>query len=243
MKQENYSNKNSRLKRIAIIPARGGSKRIPQKNIKNFCGKPMISYPIRALKESDLFDKIHISTNDNKIVNVVNQLNLEVDFYRPNDLSDDYTPLMPVIKYVVEEYRKRNQTFDEVWVILPCSPLLKAEDLVKASGIFQKLNYSNPLMAVTEYPVPIEWAFEINKKGFLKPINKGSFAIRSQDLTKKYHDAGVFYVYPNEFILNCDSEGNDENIKPYFLSKLDAIDIDYEEDWIYAEKLFKLIKR
>jgi pseudaminic acid cytidylyltransferase len=228
------------MRRIAIIPARGGSKRIPQKNIKIFCGKPMISYPIQALKESNLFNKIHVSTDEERVIDVVNQLGLEVDFYRPINLSDDYTPIMPVIKYVVEEYRKMNQIFDEVWVILPCSPLLNTKDLVNASINFKQLNSSNPLMAVTEYPVPIEWAFETNEKGVLKPLNKGDFAIRSQDLKKKYYDAGMFYIYPQEFVLNSDYFGTDENIIPYFLSKGNAIDIDDQEDWDYAEKLFKV---
>ena len=228
------------MRRIAIIPARGGSKRIPQKNIKIFCGKPMISYPIQALKESNLFNKIHVSTDEERVIDVVNQLGLEVDFFRPINLSDDYTPIMPVIKYVIEEYRKMNQIFDEVWVILPCSPLLNTKDLVNASINFQQLNSSNPLMAVTEYPVPIEWAFETNEKGVLKPLNKGDFAIRSQDLKKKYYDAGMFYIYPQEFVLNSDHFGTDENIIPYFLSKGNAIDIDDQEDWDYAEKLFKV---
>ena len=108
------------MKRIAIIPARGGSKRIPDKNIKNFCGNPMISYPIKALIESKLFEKIHVSTNERKVVEVVNKIGLKVDFYRPESLSDDYTPIMPVVKYVIGEYRKKNENFDEIWGVFPC---------------------------------------------------------------------------------------------------------------------------
>ena len=230
------------IKRIAIIPARGGSKRIPQKNIKDFCGKPMISYPIGALRESNLFDKIHVSTEDQKIIDTVNEIGLEVDFLRPNALSDDYTPIMPVIKYVVERYLEMNQSFDEIWVIFPCSPLLKAQDLIQASIQFKRDRF-NSLMAVTEYPVPIEWAFEINKKGVLVPIKKGDFKIRSQDLNKKYYDAGMFYVYSKDLVFDVDPNGSDENIIPYFLSKGNAIDIDDDQDWEYAEKLFKISKR
>jgi len=228
------------MNRIAIIPARGGSKRIPQKNIKNFCGRPMISYPIEALKKSNLFDKIHVSTDDKKIKNVVTSLGLKIDFLRPKDLSNDFTPIMPVIKFVVEQYLKMNQTFEEIWIILPCSPFLSSSDLIEASIIFNQNKFSNPLMAIAEYPVPIEWAFDINENGLLSPVKKGNFAIRSQDLKKKYHDAGMFYAYSKDIILNVDYNGSDQNFLPYLISKDKAIDIDDPEDWEYAEKLFKI---
>ena len=227
------------MNRIAIIPARGGSKRIPQKNIKNFCGRPMISYPIEALKKSNLFDKIHVSTDDKKIKNVVTSLGLKIDFLRPKDLSNDFTPIMPVIKFVVEQYLQMNQTFEEIWIILPCSPFLSSSDLIEASIIFNQNKSSNPLMAIAEYPVPIEWAFDINENGLLSPVKKGNFAIRSQDLKKKYHDAGMFYAYSKDIILNVDYNGSDQNFLPYLISKDKAIDIDDPEDWEYAEKLFK----
>ena len=229
------------MKRIAIIPARGGSKRIPQKNIKSFCGKPMISYPIQALLETNLFDKIHVSTDEKKVVEITEQQGVKVDFYRPKNLSDDYTPIMPVLKYVVEEYKKRDQIFDEVWVILPCSPMLNAKDLIKASMLFKDSPSSNSLMAVAEYPVPIEWAFELNEKGILEPVKKGAFAKRSQDLKKKYFDAGMFYIHSEATILTSEYSGSDRNIMPYLLSNEKAIDIDDIQDWNHAEKLFKLI--
>ena len=148
------------MKRIVIIPARGGSKRIQKKNIKSFCGKPIISYPIKAIIESKLFDKIHVSTDDKKVVEVVNKLGVNVDFFRPKSLSDDFTSIVPVVKYVVDRYKKMNQNFNEVWVILPCSPLLKSSDLIEASSLFNKNKISNSLMSVTEYPVPVEWALK-----------------------------------------------------------------------------------
>tara|TARA_B100000579_G_C22847574_1_gene865337 strand:+ start:370 stop:1068 length:699 start_codon:yes stop_codon:yes gene_type:complete len=228
------------MKRIAIIPARGGSKRIQKKNIKNFCGKPIISYPIKAIIESKLFDKIHISTDDKEVVEVVNKLGVDVDFYRPKSLSDDFTSIVPVVKYVVDRYKKMNQNYNEVWVILPCSPLLKSNDLIEASILFNKTKNSNSLMSVTEYPAPVEWAFKKDKKGNLKPLNEGAFKIRSQDLDKKYYDAGMFYIYSELYILNTDYNGSDTNIIPYLIDKGSAIDIDDNEDWIIAEKLFKI---
>jgi len=227
------------MKRIAIIPARGGSKRIPQKNIKYFCGKPIINYPIEAIIKSKLFCEIHVSTDSREIVKAVNLKGIKVDFLRPKNLSDDHTPLMPVIKYVLEQYNKREQYFDEIWVVLPCSPFLKARDLVNASQIFNNSINNNFLMTVTEYSVPIEWAFKINEDGYLDSINKGAFAIRSQDLEKKYYDAGLFYAYRSKFILKSNESGSDENILPYFLKKGETIDIDDMEDWTYAEKLYE----
>ena len=228
------------MKRIVIIPARGGSKRIQKKNIKSFCGKPIISYPIKAIIESKLFDKIHVSTDDKKVVEVVNKLGVNVDFFRPKSLSDDFTTIVPVVKYVVGRYKKMNQNFNEVWVILPCSPLLKSSDLIEASSLFNKNKISNSLMSVTEYPVPVEWAFKKDDKGNLKPLNEGAFKIRSQDLEKKYYDAGMFYIYSEKHILNTDYNGSDTNIIPYVIDKGSAIDIDDNEDWIIAEKLFKI---
>ena len=228
------------MKRIVIIPARGGSKRIQKKNIKSFCGKPIISYPIKAIIESKLFDKIHVSTDDKKVVEVVNKLGVNVDFFRPKSLSDDFTTIVPVVKYVVDRYKKMNQNFNEVWVILPCSPLLKSSDLIEASSLFNKNKISKSLMSVTEYPVPVEWAFKKDNKGNLKPLNEGAFKIRSQDLEKKYYDAGMFYIYSEKHILNTDYNGSDTNIIPYVIDKGSAIDIDDNEDWIIAEKLFKI---
>jgi N-acylneuraminate cytidylyltransferase len=228
------------MKRIAIIPARGGSKRIPHKNLKSFCGKPMISYPIQALLETNLFDKIHVSTDEKKVVEITEKQGVKVDFYRPKNLSDDYTPIMPVLKYVVKEFKKRGQTFDEVWVILPCSPMLNAKDLIKASIRFKEFPSSNSLMSVTEYPVPIEWAFETNDKGVLQSLNNGHFATRSQDLKKRYYDAGMFYIYTEKVVSNAEYDVSNERIIPYFIPKGKAIDIDDIEDWEYAEKLFKV---
>ena len=221
----------SEKRRLVIIPARAGSKRI--------CGNPIIYYPIEAIIKSKLFCEIHVSTDSREIVNAVNLKGIKVDFLRPKNLSDDHTPLMPVIKYVLEQYNKKEQYFDEIWIVLPCSPFLKARDLVNASQIFNNSINNNFLMTVTEYSVPIEWAFKINEDGHLDSINKGAFAIRSQDLEKKYYDTGLFYAYRSEFILKSNESGYDENILPYFLKKGETIDIDDMEDWTYAEKLYE----
>ena len=227
------------IKRLAIIPARGGSKRIKNKNIKNFCGKPMLYYPITTLKKSKLFSKIHVSTDDEKIVDVVENLDLKVDFKRPSNLADDYTPIMPVLKYVVNRYKDSNLLFDEVWLIMACNPFLFFEDLISASILFQKKRSHSSLIAVTEYPAPIEWAFSLNKKSILKPISPGKFLIRSQDIEKTYYDAGSFAIFTSDQIEKINQEGSDLNHIGYVLTKGSTVDIDDNNDWALAEKLFK----
>jgi len=226
--------------RIAIIPARAGSKRIKNKNIKDFCGKPIISYILDTANKSKLFEKIHVSTEDEKTSNIVSELGYKIDFMRPKRLSDSFTPIMPVVKYVIEEYKKNNILFDEVWVLMACSPLLLKSDLIKASKVFDEKKNSESLIAITEYPVPIEWAFSLNRENILKPIYPGKFSIRSQDFKKKYYDAGMFFAYNYEKILNSYIDGSDLNHLGYVISKENAIDIDDINDWRLAEKLYKV---
>ena len=127
-------------KRLAIIPARGGSKRIKNKNIKYFCGKPMIAYMLDTARKSSLFNTIHVSTENIEIRNKVNELGFEIDFMRPLDLADDYTPIMPVLRFVVESYAKQGVFFDQVWLLMACAPLIEVEDLVAAEKMFINFN-------------------------------------------------------------------------------------------------------
>ncbi len=229
------------MKRLAIIPARGGSKRIKNKNIKNFCGQPMINYIINTARDSELFNKIHVSTESNVIKEVVENNGLTIDFMRPEKLSDDYTPLMPVISFVLNKYKSMNFEFDEVWLLMACAPLIDKNDLISASKIYnsQNINSIKPLMSITEYPVPIEWSFLKDKEDLIHPRYKGKFKERSQDLPKSYYDSGTFIVFPKTFILALESEGSDKGYIGYQLSKTKAIDIDTPEDWELAETLYK----
>ena len=121
------------MKRLAIIPARGGSKRIKNKNIKNFCGEPIINYIISTARESKLFNKIHVSTESNLIKEVVENNGLSIDFMRPETLSDDFTPLMPVLSFVLNTYISMGYQFDEIWLLMACAPLIDKNDLISAS--------------------------------------------------------------------------------------------------------------
>lgn len=229
------------MKRLAIIPARGGSKRIPQKNIRDFCGNPMISHILNSANKSKLFDVIHVSTESYEIKDVVEKLGFQVPFLRSEDLADDFTPILPVLKDVMEKFVSIGQSFDQIWLLMACSPLIEDLDLINAAKLFEMEGGKSPVIGVTEYPVPIEWAFSRSANGHLSPIHPGMFAIRSQDLEKKYFDAGAFAIFPSEKIQNAEGAGSDNEFIGYVISKDKAIDIDDEADWNFAEKMF-LIK-
>ncbi len=232
------------VKRLAIVPARGGSKRIKNKNIKNFCGKPMIHHIIDVAIKSNLFDKIHISTECESIKRTVELKKLKIDFMRPKSLADDHTPLMPVLKYVVNKYNSFDLIYDEIWLLMACAPLIDANDLIEASKYFsQKINHKKNLLAIAEYPVPIEWSFTMSNNGFLEPRFPGKFKKRSQDLTRNYFDTGTFAIFPRLNIMNCNESGNDYGFIGFKLPKEKSIDIDTEEDWKMAEGLFNYLKK
>lgn len=225
-------------KRLAVIPARGGSKRIPNKNIREFSGKPIISYIINAAKESGLFSKIHVSTESDEIANVAAMCNYYPEFMRPIYLADDHTPIMPVLQYVAAEYAKRGFIFDQIWLLMACSPLVGAHDLIEAEDMFRRHGSQAPLQAVSEYPVPIDWAFNLDPDGLLRPVSPGMFAARSQDLPKRYFDAGAFTAYPSSWVIDSIGAGTNENFYGYVLPKWTAVDIDDEADWQFLEKVY-----
>jgi len=228
------------MKRLAIIPARGGSKRILNKNIRDFCGQPMITHVLDTARESGLFSIIHVSTESDSIREVATTFGFPPDFPRPEALADDHTPIMPVLRYVTEEYAARGQHFDEVWLLMACAPLIKSEDLIAAASLFSENGSNSPVLAVAEYPAPVEWAFRRSKEGSLKAVQPGMFAVRSQDIEKAYFDSGSFAIFPSSRILSSAGAGSDEDFVGYVLPKNSAIDIDDEEDWKFAELLFRI---
>ena len=227
------------MKRIAIIPARGGSKRIPQKNIREFCGKPVIAYILESAKKSNLFDVIHVSTDSELIADIVSQLGFSIDFFRPSELADDHTPILPVLKFVYERYLDEGHSFDQIWSLLPTSPFLESKDLIQAEEKYLEFGGFSPLLGISEYQAPIEWAFELSSQGSLMPCKPGKFSIRSQDLISKYYDTGAFAVFPQKIIEESDGPGTDDKYRGYILPKYKAIDIDTEDDWKYAEALYR----
>ena len=226
--------------RLAVIPARGGSKRIPGKNIVSFCGKPMIAYALGAVKASNLFDKIHVSTDSEEIRQVVEQLGFTVDFMRDASLADDYTGLAPVLRWVAEQYHIRGEDYDQICCIMPNAPLLNSQDLVDAFDIFNKNNGSHPLLVFTKYPVPVEWAFHQNENGIMTAISPDSLTIRSQDIDHAYYECGPFTIWHPEH-LDSDNPLQGQ-VLSYVLPTERAIDIDTPEDLVFAERLYQLIK-
>lgn len=227
------------MKRLVVIPARGGSKRIPNKNIRDFCGKPMLAHALDAARASALFDTIHVSTDSETIADVAAHCGNPVDFMRPAALADDHTPIMPVLKYAAEEYQCRGRTFDQVWLLMACVPLIEARDLIAAEQLFRDAGGGQPLLAVAEFQAPVEWAFRREAEGRLVPVQPGMFAVRSQDLEKKYFDAGAFAVFPAATVLSSEGAGSDAGFLGYPLPKGMAIDIDDEQDWALAETIFR----
>jgi pseudaminic acid cytidylyltransferase len=227
------------MRRLAIIPARGGSKRIPNKNIRDFCGQPMITHVLGKARDSGLFSAIHVSTESEIIREVVANFGFPPDFMRPQDLADDHSPLMPVMRHVVMEYKLRGQFFDEIWLLMACAPLIDIQDLLKAADLFNSSGSMQPLLAVSEYPAPIEWAFSRNANGVLTPVQAGMFATRSQDLEKRYFDSGSFAVFPVLWVLASEGAGSDNQFIGYLLPKGAAIDIDDEQDWKLAEVMYR----
>jgi len=223
--------------RIAIIPARGGSKRIPDKNIKELCGRPIIGYILEAARKSDLFDIIHVSTDSERIANIVDELGFPVHFMRPATLADDNTPIMPVLKYVVDKFISEDRKVEMVAMLMPCAPLVEAEDLRAAYDMYSNQSQSQPVLGIAPFSAPIEWAFSLNDNKSLVPVQPGKFSIRSQDLATSYYDAGVFCYFPSEVILESEGAGSDDSFLGFPLERYKAVDIDEPEDWKFVELL------
>lgn len=225
------------IKRLAIIPARAGSKRIKNKNMKKFFNKPLISYTLSAAKKSKLFDTIHVSTNSRKIYNYTKRFNLEPNFLRPKYLSGDIVGLHKVLKYVVKKFRKINQNFDEVWLLYSTNPFINENILKNCKKAFNKIkeNPENSLMTVTNYNYPLKWAQKINRKDELIPALKDNSNIKSQDTKNYVCDAGMINIYSGDLFTN--------NLKrKYFAFKLPiylSVDIDDLSDFKLAKRLFK----
>jgi len=225
------------VKRVAIIPARGGSKRIPSKNIRDFFGRPIIAYTLEAARRADLFDLIHVSTENPEIMDVVERLGFPVDFPRPSDLAGDDTPIRDVLKFVIQTYRARGSEFGAVFRLSACAPLLEAADLRAASAIFDARDGRHPVLSVATYAVPIEWAYQAGPEMTLTAVNVEMTRVRSQDLAPKYHDAGLFSVLPVG-LVDLHPTPYPQPFIGYPVPRERAIDIDGMEDWNLAARLF-----
>ena len=224
--------------RVAIIPARGGSKRIPRKNIKEFCGKPMIAYAIEAAKQSELFEKIIVSTDDEEIASIARSYGAEIPFLRPKELSDDFTGTGAVARHALSWLQEHGEHFDYVCTIYATTPLL--EPLYLREG-FDRLKNSDAIHAFscTSMPFPIQRTFKITPKNRCEMFWPENAAKRSQDLEEAYQDAGQFYWSKLGSQSTQPMFGSDSI--PIVLPRHLVQDIDTPEDWIRAELMYKAI--
>ena len=225
-----------KTRRLAIIPARGGSKRIKKKNIKQFLGKPIISYSIETALKSNLFSKIHVSTDSLEIKKISEKNKINIDFMRPKNLANDNAGLIEVLKFVANKYKNLGYKFDEVWLIMPCSPLINYKDLIKASKIYKKNNSNKILLSISEYNVPIQWSYKLNKNKSLVPNFTKFIDLDSKKIKKSYHDNGSFVIYNFDNVIKNKIFKN--QFIGYEIPKDRSIDIDDELDWNIAEALY-----
>lgn len=222
---------------LCIIPARGGSKRIPRKNIKDFLGKPIIAYSVEAALQSDLFDEVMVSTDDEEIAEIAKHYGAKVPFLRSDEKSNDFTNTFGVIEEVLNEYQKIGNTFEFTCCIYPCAPFVTSSKLAIAFQIMKQNQYDS-VFPIMSFAFPIQRALKQNnnKISFFYP----EFSLsRSQDLEKSYHDAGQFYWLNTEIILKNKKILTD-NSGCILISEFEGQDIDNEMDWRLAELKFKL---
>jgi len=225
---------------IAIIPARGGSKRIPRKNIKLFHGKPIIAYSIEVAKKSGLFDEVVVSTDDEEIANIAKQYGAIVPFVRPKKLSDDYTGTNDVIIHAINEMEHQGYHLDYVCCLYATSPLLQSHYLLSA---YQKLSENRDkkfAFSVNKFSYPVQRSFTI-EEGEVTPINPSALPKRSQDLPDVYHDAGQFYLATAKSFLSGEGGVFSKSSIPVILPSFLVQDIDDEDDWKRAELLFQVL--
>ena len=227
--------------KVAIIPARGGSKRIPRKNIKDFFGKPMIAWSIEAALKSNCFDRVIVSTDDQEIAEIAKKYGAEVPFIRAAELSDDHAGTTPVIKQAIQWLTDNLQAPHLVCCIYATAPFVSANDIQRGLDQLEQTNASYAF-TVTSYAFPIQRAIRITEDNNVEMFSPEHFQTRSQDLEEAYHDAGQFYwgkvdAWMSEKVI-FGSEST-----PVILPRYRVQDIDTLEDWDRAEWLFKAMQQ
>jgi len=221
------------MKNLAIIPARGGSIRIPRKNIKMFLGKPIIAYSIEIALRSELFERVMVSTDDVEIARIAEKYGANVPFLRSETASNAFAPLNDVVLEVKSEYEKINETFDNICLILPTAPLITIENLEKGLELLVNSAF-NSVRPVVPFGFPVQRAFLLDENSEVKPMFPDEFPKRSQDLQKTYHDSGQFYWIKGNKDLS-------KNKGAFEIQEYEAQDIDNENDWKLAELKYRLL--
>lgn len=221
--------------RIAVIPARGGSKRIPRKNIKDFCGMPMIAYAINAARQSGLFEHVIVSTDDEEIARIANEYEAETPFRRPAELADDHTPTVPVIAHAITACQALGWHIDYTCCIYPGVPFIQMDDLKRAFELLQT-SHAAYCFPITEFPSAIQRALRRLPNGTMQPFYPQYEMTRTQDLEPAYHDAGQFYWGKIDAWLSGKKvhSGGVGHLIPNWR----VVDIDTPDDWTRAEILY-----
>ena len=225
---------------VALIPARAGSKRIHQKNVRNFHGRPIIAWPIEAARHSGLFDRIIVSTDDHEIANTVRGEGAEVPFIRPSGLADDETGIMPVVRHAIQELQNSGVQLREICLIYATAPFLRVSDLAKGQAIL-RTEHCDFALAATSFAFPVQRAFRKTENGRLTMFQPENFHSRSQDLEPAYHDAAQFCWGTVEAWLSHQCVFGPDTI-PVMLPRHLVQDIDTQEDWESAEWMFRALK-
>ena len=224
------------MSNIAIITARGGSKRIPKKNIKEFMGKPMLAYAIQAASDSKIFDEVMVSTDSEEIAEVAKKYGAKVPFMRSEITASDSATTYDALEEVTAKYKETGKEFDTLCCIYPCVPFLTSETLKNAYNL---LKDNDAVQPVCKYPVPIEWAMKIDN-GLLIPNDRMAQNMRSQDIEPKYYDVGMFYFCKVNKMLKYKTLIPPKTLA-YIIDEKECQDIDTLDDWKMAELKYKVL--
>lgn len=225
---------------IAIIPARGGSKRIPNKNIKLFNGKPIIAYSIETALNSGVFDEVVVSTDSQEIADIAIQYGATVPFVRPDFLANDHAGTTEVIEHAITTLQKMGKEIELVCCIYPTAPFLQKEYIVEAISALDRQSNKSSAFSVCKFNYPIQRSFTIQEpENNVIPIDESALPKRSQDLPSVFHDAGQFYIAKAEDYLNKKFNIFSDSAIPIILPHYLVQDIDDEDDWRRAEYMYQ----
>lgn len=225
---------------LCIIPARGGSKRIPRKNIKPFMGKPIIAYSIEAALKSGVFDDVMVSTDDEEIAGVARQYGAAVPFLRSAVTSNDYATTVDVLLEVINRYKEQGKVFDTICCLYSTAPFVTSERLREASS--QISDTIDACFTIVQYSYPIQRSLRINDSDYVEMKYPEHLKSRTQDLEKVYHDAGQFYFVKTDVLIQEKTVWC-KRTAPLILSELEVQDLDTLTDWQLAEMKYQLLKK
>jgi len=222
---------------LAVIPARGGSKRIPGKNTRSFCGKPILEYSVSAALESGLFDQVIVSTDSDKIAEVARRVGAEVPFVRPAEIANDTATTADVLVHALDWYEEQGRRWDWLCCLYPTAPFVDAARLREAAGLLRETKAPG-VLTVCRFGYPIQRAVRLREDETLEWRQPEHECTRSQDLEEAYHDAGQCYMWPAAS-FRANPRLMPEGARPLILDRKRVVDIDTEEDWEFAEHLYR----